>query len=109
MPPSLLQAIGLRLAEPHPQFDTVIKTHDVQRIYISRRADDALAQAKANRKILQVLRCRHHHCIGPTVIGERHRGLFRDRASAGTETGMAPYLAINDRSEERRVGKERRS
>src|ERR1700738_1798954 len=29
MPPSLLQTIGFWLAEPHPQFDTVIERHDV--------------------------------------------------------------------------------
>jgi hypothetical protein len=30
VPPPLPQAIGFRLTEPHPQFDTAIKVHDVQ-------------------------------------------------------------------------------
>jgi hypothetical protein len=29
MSPSLPQAVGIELVEPHPQFDAVIETHDV--------------------------------------------------------------------------------
>ena len=77
-----LQAISFWFTEPHPQFDTVIETHDVQRIDISGRADDTLAQAEADRKILQIVGCRHHYRIGPAIIRKRYRGLFRDRTTA---------------------------
>src|SRR5580700_10766567 len=43
MPPPLPKAIGLWPAEPHPQFDTVTKRHEVQRFDIGTRVDNAFA------------------------------------------------------------------
>jgi hypothetical protein len=82
MSPPLPQTVGIRLIEPHPQFDAVIETHDVQRVDISRGADYALVQAEADREILKVLRCRHHDRVGPAVIRNGYRGLFRNRTTA---------------------------
>jgi hypothetical protein len=98
MPPSLPQAIGLGPAQPYPQFDAVAKMQDFQRIQLRGGPDDPLTQAKPHRKIFQILRCRYHHGIGPAVIGKRHRGLFRDRATAETETKVPPNLALYDPS-----------
>ena len=53
-PPSLPQAVGSRLSEPHPQFDTVIEVRDIQRLDISSRIDDAFAQAEAKREVFQI-------------------------------------------------------
>src|SRR3984893_14177805 len=96
MPPTLPQTIGFWFTEPHPQFDTVIERYNVQGLDICSRADDALAQAEADRKILQVLRRRHHHRMGAAVIGKRHSGLFRDRTTAQAETAFPPNLVAND-------------
>jgi hypothetical protein len=41
MPPSFPETIGPRLTEPHLQLDSVIERHDVERLDIRRRADDA--------------------------------------------------------------------
>src|SRR5882762_6794005 len=96
MPPPLPQTIGFRLGEPYPQFDTFIEWHDVQRIDIGRRADDAFAEAEADCKILQIPRCRHHYRIGPAVVCKRHRRLFRNRTTADARTAISPNLARND-------------
>jgi hypothetical protein len=96
MSPSRVQAIGLRPAEPHPQFDAVAEMHDFQRIQLRGRPDDPLAQAKPHRKLLQILRRRHHDRIGTTVIAKRHCGFFRDRATAETKIVVAPNLAIHE-------------
>lgn len=68
----------------------------MQRFNIGRGADDALTQAEAKRKVLQILRCRHHHRVGATVLRERDRGLFWNRTIAWTETTFSPGLPTND-------------
>ena len=105
-PSSFTQMIGFRLAEPHPQFDTVIERQNFQRANLGRRADNAFAHAEADCKILQVPRCRHHHRIGPAVVSERYRRLLWNRTApklgqpschlwrATTRTGSIMYCSV---------------
>jgi hypothetical protein len=65
--PSLLQAIGLEPAEPHPQFDSIAEMQDFQQIQLRGGPDDPLTQAEPHRKILQILWRGHHDLIGATV------------------------------------------
>jgi hypothetical protein len=81
---------------------------------ISRRIDDTFAQAKADRKILQIRelptmqdnRRRAHRfrdrfdaaqsAPGPAVICKRYRGLFGNRTSAQARIAFSPNLTMDD-------------
>jgi hypothetical protein len=51
---------------------------------------------KPTAKILKIQRCRHHHRIAATVVRNGHRGLFRNRTTAETDTAFPTNLTIND-------------
>ena len=53
---------------------------DIQALDLVQGADNALGQAEADRKILEVGRRRHHDCVGRAVIDEGDRHLLRDAA-----------------------------
>ena len=61
----------------------------------SGRLDDAFAEAEADREIFEILRRAHHHGIGAAIIGQRQRGLFRNRALAVADAGRRARLAID--------------
>ena len=94
MPPSLVDALGLRRRQPHPQLDAVVELHDIERVDLVGRLHDALAEAEPDGKILQVLRRAHHDGIGAAIIGQRNRGLLRNQACAFTKMTVAPDLPI---------------
>ena len=53
---------------------------DFQLLDIGRRRDHAFGKGKAECKIFQIARCRHHHRIGAAVVGESDGSLLRDGA-----------------------------
>src|SRR5438105_15708256 len=58
---SLSEGVISTPADLQPQVDTIVKSHDVQRMYISRRAYYGPTRAEADRKTHQRRAERHHH------------------------------------------------
>ena len=65
--------------------------------------DDALGAAEPDRKILQILRARHHRSVGMPVVGQRNGHLFRDIAineiAAATAINAARHRAGGGRQD----------
>ena len=95
MPPPLAQGRRARLGEPHAQFDAGLVLDDLELADIRRRSDKAFGEAEAERKILEVLRRRHHHRIGAALIGEGDGGLLGDDALAVGRALAAPDRALD--------------
>ena len=85
----------MRFGEPHAQFDAVVLHKNLKRLDLARRRNDALGEAEAERKILEILRRRHHHRIGRAVEGEGHRGFFRNGPFARREPRAAPAMPFD--------------
>src|ERR1700730_9262094 len=96
MAPTLADAFGLVLRQPHPQFDAVVEIDDVKRTDIFRRLHDAFADAESDGEILQVPRRSHHDGIGAPIIGQRDRGFLRDQPRALAAITIAPDLTTDD-------------
>ena len=94
MAPPLVEPLGVRRLEPHPQLDAVVELDDVERADLVGGLHDAFAEAEADREIPQVLRRRHHHGVGAAIVGEGDRGLLRDRRGALADAAVAPDPTI---------------
>ena len=62
--------------QPHPQHDPVGNTDDRQFRYFSRCSNNSLGVTETERKILEIVGCRHQDCMRRTVIAERDRDLL---------------------------------
>ena len=95
MPAPLDQRGGARVGEPHAQFDARLKLDDIELADVGGRSDDAFGKAEAERKIVEILRRRHHDRIGAAVIAESDGGLFRHQAFAVSRAGASPDCAVD--------------
>src|ERR1700722_4089530 len=95
MPATPPQPICPGLRQPHPQLDAVIEFDDLKGSDVFSRQHDAFAKAESNREIPEVLRRGHHDGIGAAIVGERDRGLFRDRPRAVAGSPNAGELTID--------------
>src|ERR1700738_3082400 len=96
MTPPALQSIRTRSGKPNPQFDAVFHAQYVERLNVAGAIDDAFVQAEAEREVLEIQRCRHHHGVGAAIVCQGDRRLFRDRTRPLTLAILLPSLAAND-------------
>src|SRR6266700_4117408 len=93
--PPLADALGPGGCKPHPQLDAIVEVDDVERKDLVRRLYDAFAEAEADRKVLEIMRRRHHHGIGAAIIGQRDRRLLWHKPCAALDAPAAPGPAVD--------------
>src|SRR5665811_1868601 len=81
---------GVFRLEPDAKLDAHLLFHHLDRVDRVEGGDNTFGQSKADGKVLEVLRRRHHHRIGRGVEGEGDRGLFWNRALAFGHACGAP-------------------
>ena len=95
MPPPFAEAGRFFVRQPHPQLDAIVEIDDFERGDFLTRLHDSFAEAEADREVVEVLRRAHHDGIGAAVIGERQRGLFRNRTRSLAEARISPYQTVD--------------
>ena len=86
------ERIGPVAGQPHSQHDPVSNTDYGQFRYFSRCSNNSLGVAETERKILEIVGCRHQDGVRRTVIAECDRHLLGQGAFAEQRGAIAPCL-----------------
>ena len=95
--------VGPRLGQPHAQLNTDILLDDLELADFFRRGDDSLGETEADRKVVQILRRRHHHGVRRAVVGKGDGGLFRNDTLAFGDVAISPDHALDRRNRPHRI------